>query len=719
MDKHHLHKTGYLFFLNLAVISLLLLILSQLDTIILWKFLSETLLFSALVVFIGASILFKFKLNDQRHIHSKSLSSFFHISPYFFLAVLIILAINQFAKLEVITLRNFHLTIIGIFFGFFAFYSNRDRIEHELEDEKQKEEEEEKERGEEFEYRFPRINSIWGLRSVVRWMYKEGWAYSFWFWIITLTGFIFKLFLAGKMLFHIDESYTYLVTEGLLKYGYLGKTITGIAYLRTPIYNILNSIPYFFFSNDLLKLRFLPILISTAFLFIFYFMVKKWFGKKIASVSLFLVSISWYLQATFVTARSYILMVIFSFISIYFMFSTYDAAEKSKRTTLLLSLTLLSLLLLFFEGQSLGFYHLVFFVCLFFAYLIFKLPKDSKRNVLIFLVAFIFAISLYFITIGPSLLRYILFRVYSPGWRNEMVSLVFSFFSYFENLGMIILLVVLTCSFLIKNFKIRLLCFFSIFVFLIQGYFFGRVSIDIRHFSDILIPLYIVFSFFVVGLFKIKGMLRFFSVVFFISITVVSLIGLYGLLIGKVAWAPYYPDSWQEDINKIPDGQIILTDYSNVVYFFRSSSQIYTLNCKLEDSSIKDKNLSTSDPLETYNEKEKSYFRDYIEKNIEQFYILNEVQQQFDKYTGSPKIMNLDHLKKVITSSQNKTVYMITTHNFYDPSYMGQCLEVYDYLINTQNIIKEERTTNNFFNNKPHPYSYNRRLTVSVVSLNP
>ena len=193
MDKHHLHKTGYLFFLNLAVISLLLLILSQLDTIILWKFLSETLLFSALVVFIGASILFKFKLNDQRHIHSKSLSSFFHISPYFFLAVLIILAINQFAKLEVITLRNFHLTIIGIFFGFFAFYSNRDRIEHELEDEKKKEEEKEKERAEDFEYRFPRINSIWGLRSIVKWMYKEGWAYSLGLIGIVAVGFVLRV----------------------------------------------------------------------------------------------------------------------------------------------------------------------------------------------------------------------------------------------------------------------------------------------------------------------------------------------------------------------------------------------------------------------------------------------------------------------------------------------------------------------------------------------
>ena len=177
MRKEHTYKFGYIFFLNLAIISLLLFILSQFDLIVLWKFLSQTILFSALIISIGASILCKSKFNESYHIHSKSLSSFFHVTPYFFLAVLIILAINQFFKLEVITLRNVHLTVLGIFFGFFAFYSNRNRIEHELESEKQKEEEEEKERGEEFEYRFPRINSIWGLRSIVKWMYKEGWAY--------------------------------------------------------------------------------------------------------------------------------------------------------------------------------------------------------------------------------------------------------------------------------------------------------------------------------------------------------------------------------------------------------------------------------------------------------------------------------------------------------------------------------------------------------------
>src|SRR3989344_4912344 len=101
-----------------------------------------------------------------------------YFCSHLFILLLIVIAVNQFAKIEQVTALLPELTALAIGSGFLTFYINRDRVEKELEDEKAKEEREEAKRKQEFSKKFPTIAKIPVFRSIVKWMYKEGWVYS-------------------------------------------------------------------------------------------------------------------------------------------------------------------------------------------------------------------------------------------------------------------------------------------------------------------------------------------------------------------------------------------------------------------------------------------------------------------------------------------------------------------------------------------------------------
>src|SRR3989344_1564067 len=220
-DFYHLHKSKilyacYLLFLNLAILCFLLMILGyfqalDVSLIINFNWLFAIVVFSLLIAFIS-----KYNLNLYDNRESSLMDTIFQVSPYFFLAILIVLALNQFLKLDFLLDRNIHLVILGIAFGFLAFYKNRDRIEQEIEDEKTKEEQEEERRKQEFSYKFPRINRIWGLRGIVKWMYKEEWWYSWGLVAIVILGFVLRVWNVGQLGLNIDEQFAYSVAKSII-----------------------------------------------------------------------------------------------------------------------------------------------------------------------------------------------------------------------------------------------------------------------------------------------------------------------------------------------------------------------------------------------------------------------------------------------------------------------------------------------------------------------
>ncbi|MGV8131112.1 MAG: glycosyltransferase family 39 protein, partial [Candidatus Pacearchaeota archaeon] len=175
----HLNKIGYLLFLNLSIISGILIALN-LFGVIDTKFIASNNIFSAfLIIFLTGMIFCKYNLDEHYHRYNSFARSIVDSSQYFFLSLLILIVANKFLKLDILSDRILILTATAIGFGFLTFYKNRDRVEKEIEDEKQKEEAEEKQRYHDFEYKFQNINRIPILRNIVRWMYKEGWVYVF------------------------------------------------------------------------------------------------------------------------------------------------------------------------------------------------------------------------------------------------------------------------------------------------------------------------------------------------------------------------------------------------------------------------------------------------------------------------------------------------------------------------------------------------------------
>lgn len=237
IKKEKAYYVAYLFFLNLGIVSLLLFILNSVISLNISLLLSLNWFFSIAVFSLLISFVCKYNLNLINNKPSQFIDSIFETAPYFFFTILVVMVVNQFFKLDFITARNLHLSVFAIAFGFLAFYKNRGRVERELEEEKKEEEREEQKRKQEFEWKFPRISKIWGLRQIVRWMYKEGWWYSVGLILIVISGLI----LASHNLTILDpytDEYSHLVSAKDLVEG------RGLTYERAPLVTLLSSFFY-------------------------------------------------------------------------------------------------------------------------------------------------------------------------------------------------------------------------------------------------------------------------------------------------------------------------------------------------------------------------------------------------------------------------------------------------------------------------------------------
>jgi hypothetical protein len=291
--KEHFNKGFYLFFLNLGIISSILYILNNTTSLNIDIIISSIWLFAISIFSFMIAVVMRYNIGKNEYVQT-----IFEVSPYFFLSILVIIAINQFLKLDFILDRNFHLVILGIAFGFITFYSNRDKVEKELEDEKKKEDEDENRRYGEFPSKFPRINRIWGLRSIVRWMYKEGWWYSFGLLGIVLIGFVLRVTKAGYFPYLRDEFN--ILSEAKI-YFYTGDFVYTqmfhLIYLQNFIYHI------FGFTTSQLVNRFPYILFGILNIVLIYYLSKSMFNKKIGvlsslifSLSLFSINLSLYIR---------------------------------------------------------------------------------------------------------------------------------------------------------------------------------------------------------------------------------------------------------------------------------------------------------------------------------------------------------------------------------------------------------------------------------------
>jgi hypothetical protein len=392
---------------------------------------------------------------------------------------------------------------------------------------------------------------------------------SLYFLIATCVfGFLVKLYLASKMILHIDETYTDLVTLGLFKYHQLGVTVSGANYIRTPIFNFLNSIPYLFITNPLIRLRLFNILLFTAFQPVFYFLVKRLFNQRVAIIFTILTSVSWYIAANTISARSYNILVIFSFLALIYLYFSYNEISINNlgKGLRYFVYAVAFDLVVFFEGHSLGFYHLAPFFGGVAVYFILKSNRLLRIAVIGagFLCALV--ITLYFYYLNPTLYAYIVNATYGIQFRSEIILLFGSFFSYYTLIGLVFLSIAAVTCVLSRDRRIIFFTLYCLFVLFFQGYFFGKVSIDIRHFSDILLPVFLGASY-VISAFLLHPKLQYIFICVLIVFIGTSINGLNGLAKQKMGWAPYYPDSMEQALNLVPENATVITDYPDFVYF--------------------------------------------------------------------------------------------------------------------------------------------------------
>lgn len=318
MRKEQAYKITYLLFLNLAIVFTLLFAFNKFNILIVSEFISSAILFSGIFISLAISLIHKSKLNNFNHRNSQLLESFFSTSQYFFLAILIVITANQFLKLDFITSRNIHLVALGTFFGFFAFYTNRNKIESGIENEKQREEDEEKRRSEDFQYKFPTINRILGLRRIIKSMYKNGFVYSLLVFILFLIGFLIRIWHLGDLSLWWDELITGTYVSRILENG-LPLAPSGLEYYwRGIAYHYFVAFFTSIFGNVEFWVRFPSVLFGMGIIFISFIYSKK-INKKIALlVLIFLIFSTYNLEysrfARFYVMNAFLFMLAISFV---------------------------------------------------------------------------------------------------------------------------------------------------------------------------------------------------------------------------------------------------------------------------------------------------------------------------------------------------------------------------------------------------------------------
>jgi len=298
VEKHR--KGLFIFSRNILFFLIALLLVDKFNIINVSRFVNNTFLIVLSYIFLFLSVFFYIKKDEDYY--KKAFEPYF---KYVFLILLIIITLGslQFAFLQslnwfnslssLIKLYQLPLVLLTVGFGFLTFYFNRDEVEKEIENEKVMEERQEARRKEEFSSKFPRINRVWGLRSLVRWMYGEGWWYSVGLIAIVVLGFVLRASSLTYFEPYADE-YPHLIYAKSLYEGngmniFYGNQLQ--SYTRAFVITLLTFFSFKLFGVSLFSARIIGVIIGSLTGFLFYFILKR-FNKKMGLIGVLLWSFS-------------------------------------------------------------------------------------------------------------------------------------------------------------------------------------------------------------------------------------------------------------------------------------------------------------------------------------------------------------------------------------------------------------------------------------------
>lgn len=297
-----------------------------------------------------------------------------YIFTYLFLLSLIVLVLNQLIKNQFIINNLSYFVAISIMLGFLTFYSNKNRVEREIESEKVKEESEERKRLSEFDKKFPRLANfnfeygisrswkeksyfltiikivlspfVWVARipySFIKWMYKEGWSFSIPFVVIAAAFIAIKI---GMILTYngsyLDEYYHLLSGVEIFKQGHLATFTTDGAYLRGFFTSLLTGLFLRVFGQSILIAKIVPAMLGILNFILLYLISKKVLpNRKYILLLLSIYTLNPWVIFNHFYIRFYVFYEFFLLSSILLFFKLIDAIKNKKRVLGYLSLIFL------------------------------------------------------------------------------------------------------------------------------------------------------------------------------------------------------------------------------------------------------------------------------------------------------------------------------------------------------------------------------------------
>lgn len=466
-----------IFGLNIIILSIILILLNAFSILNIESFINIDYVFFMGVIF-GVILLIIY--NSDGDNKNKIINK---VITYVFILILFLIALNQFYNFDFINTNITNFMIIGVATGFLAFYNNRKRIEKEIDGEKYNELILEENHEKEFLVKFPRIKRIPILKIIVKWMYKEGWIYSFGLISIVILGFILRIWKIAEVPFWFDEFLHISAIEGI-RNNFYPAFESGAIYGRSILITYIVYIVDYFTEINEFNVRIIISLISLISIILMYFLSKKIVIKKIAILNSFFLAIYPPFIIISQEVRYYIFLAIILSILYLIMLSKLKDYIKIIIAFILLFLGIESSLLF------LGIFILIFFLYylnLFFDINIKDLIKGYKF--------FIFLFSIIIITIF-ILYRRIIDQIVNGNFFNESNFLT-SNFVYFTSYGIGILLFILISSLIILflNYKDKekLILLSPIFLLFLLSILNTRFSGALRH-TTFLIPLILLLA---------------------------------------------------------------------------------------------------------------------------------------------------------------------------------------------------------------------------------
>ena len=203
------------------------------------------------------------------------------VVSYAFLGMLLIAALQSVIPQPPLEWARTPVMIAAVALGVVTFYLNRDKL-GDIEDEARQEKLKENLRMMEFGDKYPRINQMWGVRRVVKWMYKEGRWYS------AVLILIFSLFFITRLyennFINGSDNFNVLGVKNMYENG-----VSFYKYSPITDFFMLQIVKIFGFSLFTIKI---PFIFYSFVTLIFIYLIGQLSSKNLALLSSFLYVIS-------------------------------------------------------------------------------------------------------------------------------------------------------------------------------------------------------------------------------------------------------------------------------------------------------------------------------------------------------------------------------------------------------------------------------------------